>query len=119
MTPDRYQTSPQGHGRLPGNQKWRGTRLGFPIWGAIVFGSLFVAVSVFVILLGTNFLHPNHVRVRTLLWMVAVAGASFAGGGIWVWSMAWEQFAFNRRREKAAGEYKNEPALADYHWHPD
>jgi hypothetical protein len=119
MTPDHYQTSPHGQGRLPGNQKRRGTRLGFPTWGGFVFGSAFVAAGVFVILLGTNFLHPNPGRVRKLLWVVAVAGASFVGGGIWVWSMAWDQFASNRRREKAAGEFKNEPALADYRWHPD
>jgi hypothetical protein len=119
QTPDRYEVSPRGYGRLPGNQKERGTRLGFSTWGGFIFGSAFVAAGFFVIFLGTNFLHPNPGPARGLLWVVAVAGASFAGGGIWVWSMAWAQLASNRRREKAATEYKNEPALADYHWHPD
>jgi len=35
-----------------------------------------------------------------------------------VWGMSWRQFAAARERRQAVEQHPNEPALADYRWHP-
>jgi len=119
VTPDRYEISPAGRRRLSVSLQKRGSRLGLPTWGGFVFGSLFVAVGSFIILAGTKVLKVNPTSVHAPYWVLTVAGASFALGGFMVWGMTWRQFEANRRRVVAARQYPDEPALADYSWHPE
>lgn len=93
--------------------------MGLPTWGGFLFGSVFVAVGAWIILVGTKVLAVNPATVHAPYWVLTVAGVAFALGGFWIWSMAWIQFVAGRRRATAARNYPNEPALADYPWHPD
>jgi hypothetical protein len=119
MTPDRYEVSSAGRRRLSGSLQKRGSRLGLPTWGGFVLGGLFVAVGTYIILVGTKVLPVNPASVHAPYWVLTVAGVSFALGGFMVWGMTWRQFAANRRRVEAARRYPDEPALADYSWHPE
>ncbi len=119
MKPDRYQGSPEGRRRLSGFIQKRGSRLGLPSWGGLLFGSLFVAVGALIVLVGTKVILVNPASVHAPYWVLTAAGVSFALGGLMVSGMTWNQFAADRRRREAARQYPNEPALADYHWHPD
>ena len=119
MSPDRYEASPAGRRRLSGFLQRRGSKLGLPTWGGLLFGGAFVTVGTSIVLVGTKILTVNPASVHAPYWVLTVAGVSFSLGGLMVWGMAWKQFAANRQRVQAARQYPNEPALADYHWHPD
>ena len=119
MQPDRYELSTAGRHRLSGSAQRRGSKLGLPTAGGFLFGSVFVAVGTGIILVGTKVLQVNPRSVHAPYWVLTVAGASFALGGLMVWGMAWKQFAANRSRLEAARNHPGEPALADYPWHPD
>jgi hypothetical protein len=119
MQPDRYEISPAGRRRLSGNLQKRGSKLGMSTPGGFAFGGLFVAVGAWIILVGTKVLHVNPASVHAPYWVLTAAGASFALGGFMVWGMAWKQFAAERSRREAVRRHPNEPALADYPWHPD
>ncbi len=92
--------------------------MGFSTRGGFLFGSVFVAVGIAIILMGTKVLAVDPASVHAPYWVLTVVGASFALGGLMVWGMAWKQFAANRQRTEAARQHPNEPALADYPWHP-
>lgn len=119
MKPDRYEVSSEGRRRLSGFIQQRGSRLGMPSWGGLLFGSIFVTVGAIIVLVGTKVIPVDPAKVNAPYWVLTAAGASFAIGGLAVWAMAWKQFAADRQRLQAARQYPNEPALADYHWHPD
>jgi hypothetical protein len=119
MTPDRYEVSPRGRGRMTGQLKKRSRRLGLPTWGGFLLGAVFAATGAWVILVGTKVVAVNPATVHAPYWVLTVAGAAFAAGGLWLWSMTGVQAAANRRRTVAARRHPNEPALADYPWHPD
>ena len=119
MMPDRYEPSSAGSRRLSGFLQQRGSKLGLPTWGGFLFGGVFVAVGTAIVLMGTKVLPVNPGSVHAPYWVLTMAGASFALGGLMVWGMAWKQFAANRQRLEATRQHPNEPALADYPWHPD
>ena len=119
MKPDRYEVSSDGHQRLSGFIQRRGSRMGFPSWVGFLFGIPFVAAGALIVLMGTKLVPVERASVHAPYWVLTVAGVSFALGGLMVWGMAWKQFAANRRRVQAARQSPNEPALADYPWHPD
>jgi len=119
MTPDRYEVSAAGPRRLTGNLQQRGSTMGITSWSGIAFGGVFVAAGTAITLMGTRVLEVDPASVHAPYWLLTVAGAFFAGGGLWIWSMAWRQLAANRARVEATRRYPNEPALTDYHWHPD
>ncbi|MGO8679243.1 MAG: hypothetical protein ACLQVX_25655 [Limisphaerales bacterium] len=119
MKPDRYEPSPSGTRRLSGFLQRRGSKLGLPTWGGFLFGGVFLAIGTGVVLVGTKVLPVNPASVQAPYWVLVMAGGSFALGGLMVWGMAWKQLGADRQRIEAARRHANEPALADYHWHPD
>lgn len=119
MSPDRYEPSLPGRRRLSGMMQRRGSKMGLPTWGGFLFGGVFVAAGTGIVLVGTKVLPVDPASVHAPYWVLTMAGASFALGGFMVWGMAGKQFAANRRRTRATGQYSDEPALADYPWHPD
>jgi hypothetical protein len=119
MTPDRYEVSPDGRRRLPGNVQKRGTKMGMTTWGGFLFGGVFVAIGAAIILAGTKVLAVNPASVHAPYWVLTMAGIMFALAGFWIWSMALTQSRANRGRVEIARLHPNEPALADYPWHPD
>jgi hypothetical protein len=119
MKPDRYEVSADGRRRLSGFIQQRGSRMGMPAWGGFLFGTLFVAVGTAIGLVGTKTIPVDPGKVHAPYWVLTAAGFSFALGGLAVWGMAWKQFTANRQRRQAARQHPNEPALADYRWHPD
>jgi len=119
MTPDRYEVSPAGSGRLTGSLQQRGSKMGMTSAGGFAFGGIFVVAGAAIMLVGAKVLKVDPASVHAPYWVLTVAGMVFALGGFWIWSMAWRQMAANRRRVEAARRYPNETALADYPWHPD
>ncbi len=93
--------------------------MGLPARGKLLVGSLFVAIGTVIILVGTKMLPVNPASVHAPYWVLTAAGASFALGGLVVCGMAWRHFAADRNWLYATRQYPNEPALADYPWHPD
>ena len=93
--------------------------MGIPSVFGFLFGGLFVAVGTYISLMGTKVVSVDPASVRAPYWVLTVAGVSFALGGMAVWGTAGKQFAADRRRIQAARRHPNEPALADYPWHPD
>lgn len=119
MQPDRYEVSTAGRRRLSGFIQKRGSKLGMPTWCGFLFGSVFVAVGLCVFLVSVKVLPVAERSVHAPYWVLTAFGVSFALGGFMVWGMVWKQFAANRSRLEATREHPNEPALADYPWHPD
>jgi hypothetical protein len=119
MQPDCYEVSTAGRRRLSGFLQKRSSRLGMPTWGGFLFGGLFVAVGTAVALAGMKVLPVADRSVHAPYWVLTAFGASFALGGFMVWGMAGKQWAANRSRLEATQQHPNEPALADYPWHPD
>ena len=93
--------------------------MGLPSWGGVLFGSAFLAVGTFIILAGTKALPVNPSPAQAPGWVLTAAGTSFVFAGLMIWGATWTQISANRRRLKASERYSDEPALADYHWHPE
>jgi hypothetical protein len=119
MKPDRYEASPAGRRRLTGQLQRRGARMGLLSWAGFLFGAALVGVGTFIVLVGTKVVPVDLASVRVPYWVLTAAGASFGLGGLMIWGMAAKQFAANRQRLNAVRKYPDEPALADYRWHPD
>ena len=118
MTPDRYEVSPAGRRRLTGNLQRRNSKLWMSVEGGFALGGAFVAIGVVMILVGTRvlivYLPPGGID-----WNVTLLGVGFALAGLACWGTAWGQLTGNRSRLEATRRHPNEPALADYRWHPD
>jgi protein-S-isoprenylcysteine O-methyltransferase Ste14 len=93
--------------------------MGITTGSGAAFGGVFVAAGAGIILVGTKVIAVKPGSVQAPYWVLTVAGIVFALGGFWVWSMAWRQFAASRARVEATRRYPNEPAVADYRWHPE
>jgi hypothetical protein len=127
MTPDRYEISPPGARRLDGALQERGARtglttgVGFAVGAVFAFavGAVFAAIGTAIILAGTKVIEVDPRSVHAPYWVLTMAGASFAELGLVVWGMAWRQLAPYRARAEAIRRHPNEPALADYRWHPE
>jgi hypothetical protein len=119
MTPDRYEVSPAGRRRLTGNLQKRSSKLWMSVGGGFALGGAFVAMGAVMILVGTKVLNVYASLDGAGYLYVTLLGVTFALGGLVCWGTAWRQFAANRARLEAARRHPNEPALADYPWHPD
>jgi hypothetical protein len=117
MTLDRYESSTDRL-RLSGRSERRGSRTGFPTWGAFAFGGIFLLVGGFVILVGSRVIAVNPSSAHAPYWVLTVFSVVFALAGTMVWGMAWRQFVTNRRRKEVLQRVAGEAALVDYLWDP-
>ena len=117
MNLDRYESSADRQ-RLSGRTERRGSKTGFPTWGAFAFGGVFVVAGTLIILVGAKVVAVDPKGVHAPYWVLTVFGAVFALAGTMVWGMAWKQFNASRRRKEMLRRYAGETALADYDWDP-
>jgi hypothetical protein len=115
MNLTRYEISTE-RVRLKGRTEQRGAQTGFPTWGGILFGGVFVATGVAVALIGLKVIPVEAASVKSPFWVLTVFGLVFALAGLAVWAMAGRQFAMEKRRREAQRQFGGEPALADYNW---
>jgi hypothetical protein len=104
--------------RLPGRTEPRGTQTGFSVWGALLFGFIFVAVGSLIVLVGRRIIPVDPSGVHAPWWVLTVAGVSFAGGGLAVWGMAARQFRAEQHRRTAQKRFAGSAAMADHAWDP-
>lgn len=109
-----YETSSERR-RVTGFLERRGVSVGGSTAGIFLFGSLFVAAGVLIALVGCKVIPVKEQSVHAPYWVITICGALFGLGGLIVWSMAWRQFAENRRQREIA-QRSGEPALLDYAW---
>jgi len=121
MTPDRYEVSTAGRQRLTGVMQKRGTRMGYPAGVGFAIGIVFIAAgaAISLFLARKSAIQGQHYATHAPQWVPILFGAIFVVFGFLPLGMAWKQFAADRRRREAALRYPNEPALADYEWHPN
>ena len=105
-----------GRRRLPGTAERRGTRSGFSVAGALLFGLVFVAAGVAIVLLGLGIIPSDPSSVHAPWWVIQVCGVCFAGGGLAVWGMASTQWREDLRRRDAARRFGGSEALLDHAW---
>lgn len=118
MTPGRYESPSAGPRRLPGRTESRGAQTGFGTGGAFAFGGAFVAAGCALMLVGTGVIAVDLRGGNAPRWVLTAFGAVLAICGAWVWTLATQQLASNRRRAQALAHFAGEPALADYGWDP-
>lgn len=107
-----------GRRRLHGVTEQRGSKTGFPLWGALLFGLLFVAMGTFIVLIGRKIVHTDPSSVHAPFWVLTVAGVCFAAGGLMVWGMAARQQRAERHRREALRRYSATDAHTDHAWNP-
>jgi len=117
MILERYESS-SGRQRLSGRTEQRGSKTGFPTWGAFAFGGVFVLAGTLILLVGTKGIPVDPKGVHAPYWVLTVFGAVFATAGMLASGMAWRQYTANRRRKEMSQRYTGEAALADYDWDP-
>jgi len=117
VTPDQITTSSEPH-RLAGRTEPRGSRTGFPTWGAYAFGGIFMVVGILIMLVGLRVIPVDPSGVHAPWWVLTVMGAVFALAGLGVEGMATRQFLAERHRLSAALRHAGNPARQDYRWDP-
>jgi hypothetical protein len=117
LVPDPPQLA-AGRRRLRGSSERRGSKTGFSVWGALLFGFVFVAAGSMIVLVGQRIIHVDPSSVHAPWWVLTVAGISFAGGGLAVWGMAATQQRAEHYRREAMSKYAGSPAHVDHAWNP-
>lgn len=102
--------------RIAGATSRRGYQSGFPTWGTIAFGAVFVASGTGLALVGEKVIPVDPSTVHAPYWVLTVIGLVFALSGLMVWGMAARQYGANRRRLDAIARRPGLAALADYPW---
>jgi hypothetical protein len=102
--------------RLKGRTEQRGSRTGFSVWGAMIFGFVFVATGTCIVLMGMRIIRVDPGSVHAPYWVLTMCGVVFACGGLMVWGMAATQHKHERHRRAAALRFGGSPALTDYPW---
>ena len=104
--------------RLKNYDQQRGSKTGFSVLGAFLFGALFVAAGVAIVLVGVHVIPVDPPSVHAPSWVITICGACFAGGGLMVWGMAATQRKAELHRRSAMSRYAGSQAHADYPWNP-
>jgi hypothetical protein len=115
MNLNRYEISVERK-RLPQRTERRGAQTGFPTWGAILFGGIFVAVGTAIMFIGLKIIPVEPSSVKAPYWTLIVFGAVFALAGAAFWGTTGRQVAAERRRRAAQQQFGSEPSLTDYNW---
>jgi hypothetical protein len=104
--------------RLAGRTEPRGTKTGFPLWGAFAFGGIFVVAGSLIVLVGTRVIPVDPRGVHAPWWVLTVMGVVFALCGLGVWGMGLRQYRAERHRAEARRRHPGRPELADHPWDP-
>mgnify|MGYP001228419701 CR=1 FL=1 len=118
LTTDTPPVAEAGRKRLKNYNLQRGSKTGFSVLGAFIFGSIFVAAGVSIVLIGTGVIPVDPSRVNAPYWIITICGGVFAGAGLMVWGMAATQQRAERHRRDAMKRYAGSEAHADYAWNP-
>jgi hypothetical protein len=70
------------------------------------------------VLIGVRVIPVDPGSVHAPYWVIVVCGASFAGAGLMVWSMAAKQRRAEQHRREAMRRFVGSEAHADYAWNP-
>lgn len=108
--------APSTRRRLSGRNERRGSQTGASVFATLLFGGIFVAAGVALVLIGVHVIPVDPPGVHTPYWVIIVGGASFAGAGCAVWGMAATLQRAEYHRRKAAVRYRGSVALNDYAW---
>ncbi len=117
MALERYEQSTTRR-RLDGQLQQHGAQTGLSTPAMFLFGTPFFAIGLWVISIGAKTVSVKPGPVHAPYWVVTVAGAMFALGGVLLWSMAVRQLRANRRHQAAPDNQAAVAALADYPWNP-
>ncbi len=118
LTTDTPPVSDTNRKRLKNYNQQRGSKTGFSVAGAFLFGGVFVAAGVAIMLVGLRVIPVDPGTVHAPYWVIAVCGGCFAGGGLMVWGMAATQRRADEHRKDAMRRYAGSEAHADYAWNP-
>jgi len=118
VQPDRYEVSSAGRQRVTGLIQRRGATPGIPPAMGFIFGGLFVAAGVWIVLMGVGVVKTDSASVHAPYWVLTAAGSSFLLGGLFVWSLAATELITRAKIKRLLPEHHGEPAFADYPWDP-
>jgi hypothetical protein len=104
--------------RVKNYNERRGTRTGFSVPGAFLFGGVFVATGMAIALIGLHVIPVDPADVHAPYWVIVMCGVCFGGGGLTVWTMGVTQHRDERRRRAGARLHAGSPALRDRAWDP-
>ncbi len=104
--------------RLSGQLTAHGTRSGLSVKGLALFGLPFVAMGIFVMLVGMKVIPVQPGSVHAPLWILEVFGFLFFAAGMFLWSKAFQQHRAHRRRQSLVADSLSADAMRDYPWDP-
>lgn len=90
--------------------------MGMSTAGTFLFGLPFVGAGVAITLIGLKMISVNPKSVHAPYWVLTIFGLCFFGAGLAMWTSAFGQFRWNRRRVEAGSGGSEALALADYDW---
>lgn len=118
LTTDTPPVAEPNRKRMKNYDLQRGSKTGFSVLGAMLFGGIFVATGAAIMLVGLHIIPVNPSSVNAPYWVIVVCGGCFAGGGLMVWAMADTQRRAERHRAVAMQRHAGSKAHADFAWNP-
>jgi hypothetical protein len=101
---------------LSGRTERVGFATGMGVGGAVMFGGVFVAAGVAIMLVGLKVIPVDPSGVHAPYWVLTVFGLVFAGAGSAVWGMAVRAWRAKQRCAELALQFRDTPEIADYPW---
>jgi hypothetical protein len=86
--------------------------------GGLVFGLVFVALGMFIALLGLGGIPADPSYFHAPRSVITAAGFSFVAGGATIWRMVYQEQRLNQRRQVLAKRHPYSVAFTDYPWDP-
>lgn len=104
--------------RLSGQLIPRGTQSGFSVAGISLFGLPFVAMGVFVMLIGSKVIAAQPGSVHAPYWVLTICGFLFFLAGLFLGSKAIRQYRAKRRHSAINSDTIAAEAMRDFPWNP-
>lgn len=84
--------------------------------GAIIFGSAFAGMGLFIILIATGVIPTDEGSANAPMWVVGFCGAIFAVPGLWLMLHGLVSLRVEARKRRVEAECPTQPWRADYPW---